>query len=512
MELKYFDNNKYTFDKISCIKDGHFFDPNFKYDDESTLYGLNRKLEEYKKTNEMYYGIYQKRAKEFKSRIRKKGEIKWMRILDPEYDINKEEKNEQNDDDETILQGELGDCYFIAYLYILQKNHNEVFISLIKDYQIKTGYVEIVFYIEENNEIERKIVVVDDFIPFIKKDDGYIPLFAHYRNNKLTKNRVFLLIEKAYAKINGSYFCIEGNKEDHLQYNYMKALTGVEPNEKLFSEFIIDYAKDNKIEYENKDIISIIKDWPIENKIRILEKLNNFAGENSIILSSHKYFGKPRITKNFCGIYYDHIYVYIKGDEQVNRYGKSEIFFWTYNPHGKNEFTDYEFENINEENKKESKNGIIILNFFKFFRSFTKMIYQNRNQVQLNFNNSKYISFLDSCFNFINDKRKIIMEKYKENIDYLFGLLSLFKLYKENEEIKNRILLELFANNNCDKNYYYSNLILLYNLIINQKKTVKEEKILNSNSNINPSSKISSEKKFKCPILFKKPPNIEFKF
>ena len=43
MELKYFDNNKYTFDKISCIKDEHFFDPNFKHEDESTLYGFNKK-------------------------------------------------------------------------------------------------------------------------------------------------------------------------------------------------------------------------------------------------------------------------------------------------------------------------------------------------------------------------------------------------------------------------------------------------------------------------------------
>lgn len=43
MELKYFDNNKNTFDKRSCIKDEHFFDPNFKHEDESTLYDFNKK-------------------------------------------------------------------------------------------------------------------------------------------------------------------------------------------------------------------------------------------------------------------------------------------------------------------------------------------------------------------------------------------------------------------------------------------------------------------------------------
>ena len=49
-------------------------------------------------------------------------------------------------------------------------------------------------------------------------------------------------------------------------------------------------------------------------------------------------------------------------------------------------------------------------------------------------------------------------------MDYLFGLLSLLKLYKENEEISNKILYELF-DNNCNKIYYYSNLVQLYNLI-----------------------------------------------
>ena len=109
--------------------------------------------------------------------------------------------------------------------------------------------------------------------------------------------------------------------------------------------------------------------------------MKNFSDKNSIFVATHTYFWKSRIDKNLYKILYGHIYVYIKGNEE-NRNGKSEVFFWAYNHHGKNDFEEknhYEFENINEENKKESKNGIIILNFFRFFESFTKMRYSNRN-------------------------------------------------------------------------------------------------------------------------------------
>ena len=177
----------------------------------------------------------------------------------PEYKINKEEKNNKDDDDKKILQGKLGNCYFIAYLYILKKYHYDVFISLIKDYEVKNGHVEIVFYIEEKNKRERKIVVVDDFIPFIKGDNKYILLFPHYKNYKLIKYRVYLLLEKAYAKINGMNFCIDGDKKEHYMYDYMVALAGVDSPEKEFSQIIKDYAKENNIEYENKDMLSIIK-------------------------------------------------------------------------------------------------------------------------------------------------------------------------------------------------------------------------------------------------------------
>jgi hypothetical protein len=42
-------------------------------------------------------------------------------------------------------------------------------------------------------------------------------------------------------------------------YDYMVALAGVDSPEKEFSQIIKDYAKENNIEYENKDMLSIIK-------------------------------------------------------------------------------------------------------------------------------------------------------------------------------------------------------------------------------------------------------------
>ena len=142
------------------------------------------------------------------------------------------------------------------------------------------------------------------------------------------------------------------------------------------------------------------------------------------------------------------MYAYIKGNEE-NRNGKSEVFFWTYNPQGKNDFEEinhYEFENINEENKKGLKNKIIILNFFRFFKSFRKMRYQNRNLVNINYNINKFISNLDLLSNLSIYKKKNIIEKYKENTDYFFCLLSLLQLYKENKEIYKNLISELFDN------------------------------------------------------------------
>jgi hypothetical protein len=57
-------------------------------------------------------------------------------------------------------------------------------------------------------------------------------------------------------------------------------------------------------------------------------------------------------------------------------------------------------------------------------------------------------------------------------------LLSLLKLYKENEEIYKKLLSEL-SENNYNKEYYYSN----------------HEKIINSVNKFNPSSKVPSPKK-----------------
>lgn len=61
------------------------------------------------------------------------------------------------------------------------------------------------------------------------------------------------------------------------------------------------------------------------------------------------------------------------------------------------------------------------------------MRYQNRNLVNLNYYINKFISNLDLLSNFSANKKKCIIEKYKENTNYFFCLLSLLKLYKENE-------------------------------------------------------------------------------
>lgn len=425
--MKYFDTNGTVFNKELYLENGKFVDPNFKYDDESTLYGFNKKIEKYKETNNKIYNDYKEKLTKLKNDIKSKGKIKWMRILDPESEVNKN-FSEGKDNVDKALQGVLGEYYLITYLNTLKKNNADIIFSLIKDFQVKIGYLEIIFYFKENEKIERKIVYVDDYLPFIEgsklsnSSRAYTPLFTHSKNNRILENKIFLLIEKAYAKINQSYYYISnGNNSFSILYDHGFALTGIESSKNIYI-FEKDKNKSyNKIsEYKDKNIIfSVYSKNPSKNK------------ENNI--NSH-------------GIYYSHLYC-LKGieeerEENENLKEKREILFHLWNPHGKNPKNPiYQL--------KKRIDGTAILNFQDFFDSFIAIYYININKANEIYQKFKCDSIFDENNEFINDYFNdfvynlalILCYKNEDffNFDYLFSKIPNIQENKEN------------GNQNCDQ-------------------------------------------------------------
>ena len=119
----------------------------------------------------------------------------------PESEITIAEDVKRND----VKQGEIGDCYFMATLCSLASQ--------------QPMEVENLFVTKELNKSGRyamnlwvngclQVVVVDDYIPY--DTVAKRPVFA----GKETKNIWPILLEKAWAKVNGSYEGIVSGSSD----------------------------------------------------------------------------------------------------------------------------------------------------------------------------------------------------------------------------------------------------------------------------------------------------------
>ena len=119
-------------------------------------------------------------------------EIEWKRISEvyPNAVIYEDNLNLED-----INQGKIGFCYFLSSLASLikyQKFLSQIFLTKKINNQC---YYEIVLFI--NGEFQ--IIIIDDYIPFIKNKNK--PYFSHPNNNEIW----VILLEKAWAKINGGY-------------------------------------------------------------------------------------------------------------------------------------------------------------------------------------------------------------------------------------------------------------------------------------------------------------------
>ena len=99
-----------------------------------------------------------------------------------------------------VLQGYLGNCYFMSSLAAMT-NIPQLICQLFRTFQInKNGCYEIGLNIEG----EWQIILLDDYFPCSKKTK--IPIFAKPNGPELWA----MLLEKAWAKINGGYLNITG--------------------------------------------------------------------------------------------------------------------------------------------------------------------------------------------------------------------------------------------------------------------------------------------------------------
>lgn len=109
-----------------------------------------------------------------------------------------------------IAQGELGDCYFLGALSSLAE-HPERVRSLFVTTEVNPAGRYVLRFHKNGKPLE---VVVDDQFPCLPDAKGGGPAFSRAKGNELW----VMLLEKAWAKVHGSYARIEsGNAGDALE-------------------------------------------------------------------------------------------------------------------------------------------------------------------------------------------------------------------------------------------------------------------------------------------------------
>ena len=389
----------------------------------------------------------------------------WTRIFGSEkiFEVAK------NEDKFNIEQGELGDCYFIAYLHSLRENLPGIFFSLFKNCQPNEGYFEFYFYTKKpNGEIIRTVTFVDDFIPYSKIEKYEkifsFPKFSRYFNREINQFLVgkYLLLEKAYAKYKGCYKNIEGSNSHDIFF----LLSGVKCSELILSDFLYDYIDINEFNKEKKLTKKELSQMPSlkkeiieknklneKSKVEIFDKINNYLNENLVNLGTEdkSFYG---IINEF-GIYANHRYDLIKCEKN-----NGALFFYTWNPHGENPEKDEKknkvnnnysgFDDINKANEKGLKNGDIILNFDRFFLSFRRLLYHNKNEILKMFRKYNTIN----PFELLGYNKIFFYSIFGINYDFGITFLLIRTFQYKNKDIKiimSDFLKEIGSNNEINK-------------------------------------------------------------
>jgi calpain-15 len=156
---------------------------------------------------------------EVQSKVREFRRIKWIRASEVPDLIDRQEgslevfKGGVHPDD--IKQGSLGDCYFLSPLSVLSENPDRIRKLFVTDKANQFG----VYAVRIFKNGEWKEVVIDDYIPCL---DG-LPYFSRANGNELW----VILLEKAWAKLHGSYERIEAGFAEHVFHDLTGAPSDV---------------------------------------------------------------------------------------------------------------------------------------------------------------------------------------------------------------------------------------------------------------------------------------------
>ena len=274
----------------------------------------------------------------------KKDEIEFRRAMD--IFGNKYKLFSERIEMADVIQGSLGDCYFLSSVANLCK-----FPGLIKGLfktkeMNRDGYYEIFFRIDG----KKQIVIVDDYFPVYKKNKW--PCFSQPHGKELW----VMLLEKAWAKVNGGYVNIIGGMSSQA----LECLTG-------FGSLVYNTNK-MKPEELNNCKSEIIKNIKIADQSYCL--ISCATGEANI-----KDLEKVGLIQN-------HEYTILKIAQISLNQGKSEYLFKLRNPWGQKEWNgDWSDKSKlwteilkNQLDFKDKEDGIFFMNsedFFKYFKFIT---------------------------------------------------------------------------------------------------------------------------------------------
>jgi len=102
-----------------------------------------------------------------------------------------------------VLQGALGDCYFLSAISVLGEKYVRPIIVTTENEWKQTGAFCVKFFKQGREEI----VIVDDYFP-VSGNGRWVFVSGGINGKELWP----MVLEKAYAKLHGSYNYIEGGK------------------------------------------------------------------------------------------------------------------------------------------------------------------------------------------------------------------------------------------------------------------------------------------------------------